>query len=90
MKTEWDRAGGGAHVIVGAEAVVDFIPTNRWLKRGNLSGRVAFMCLPREGVSRAALLLRANKDGKDLAMLVWCEFWVQVQNFQGHMVLGKG
>ncbi|KAE8773612.1 Protein transport protein Sec31A [Hordeum vulgare] len=40
------------------------------------------------------------KDAEDLAMLVippkfvlvnkWSEFWVQVQNFEGHMVLGWG
>lgn len=47
MKTGWDMAGGGAHVVAGAEAVVDFIPTNRWLKRVNLPGRVAFMSQPR-------------------------------------------
>ena len=43
MKTEWDRAGGGVHDVAGAEAVVDFIPTNRWLKRVDLPSRVAFM-----------------------------------------------
>ena len=40
MKTEWDRAGGGAHVVVGAEGAEDLIPTNRWMKRVVLPGRV--------------------------------------------------
>ena len=46
MKTEWDRAGGGAHVVVGAEGAEDLIPTNRWLKRVVLPGRVEFMRMP--------------------------------------------
>ena len=40
MKTEWDRASGGAQVVAGAEGAEDLIPTNRWLKRVVLPGRV--------------------------------------------------
>ena len=43
IKTEWDRAGGGAQVVAGAEGAEDLIPTNRWLKRVVLPGRVEFM-----------------------------------------------
>ena len=81
MKTEWDITGGGAHVVKGVEAVVDFIPTNRWLKRVNLPGRAAFMSLscsrgraPRTGhEERSQEPLRFYvqiKDEEDLAMLV--------------------
>ena len=47
MKTEWDRADGEARVVACAEATVDFIPTDRWLKGVNLPSRVAFMRQPR-------------------------------------------
>ena len=43
MKTKWDTAGGGAQVVAGAEVAKDLIPTNRWLKRVVLPGRVEFM-----------------------------------------------
>ena len=46
MKTEWDTAGGRAQVIAGAEGAEDLIPTNRWLKRVVLRGRVGYMRMP--------------------------------------------
>ncbi|KAE8797392.1 Protein transport protein Sec31A [Hordeum vulgare] len=81
MKTKWNMAGGGAHVVVGVETAVDFIPTNLWLKRVNLPGRAAFMSLPRcrgrapktghEVGSRELLHFYVQiKDEEDLAMLV--------------------
>ncbi|KAE8782567.1 Protein transport protein Sec31A [Hordeum vulgare] len=127
--SDWDVAGGGAQVVVGAEGAEDLIPTNRWLKRADLSGRVAFMSLPssrgrsprtvhKEGGREPLHFYQQIKDVEDLAMLVipckfvqvmnewlvirrlprvvrvsankWCEFWVQVQNFEGLMVLGRG
>ena len=46
MKTEWDTTSEGAHVIVGAEAAEDLIPTNCWLKKEEVPGRVAAMSVP--------------------------------------------
>ncbi|KAE8812007.1 Protein transport protein Sec31A [Hordeum vulgare] len=129
LKSDWDVAGGGAQVVAGAEGVEDLIPTNMWLKRVDLPGRVAFMSMPRsrgrsprtgheEGAQEPLCFYQQIKDAEDLAMLViprkfvqvmndwlvirrpprlvrlsvnkWCEFWVQVQNFEGHMALGRG
>ncbi|KAE8809002.1 Protein TOC75, chloroplastic [Hordeum vulgare] len=128
MKTEWDRAGGGAPIVVGAKATANFIPMNCWLKRVNLPGRVAFKRLlcsrgrasqtGHEEGSREPLRFYVQiMDEEDLAMLSippkfmqemkewltvklpsmlrlsmnkWCEFWFQVQNFKGRMVLGTG
>ncbi|KAE8769537.1 F-box domain containing protein,putative,expressed [Hordeum vulgare] len=42
-KTEADRASDGARVIAGAEGAEDLIPTNRWMQRVNLPGRVEYM-----------------------------------------------
>ncbi|KAE8799835.1 hypothetical protein D1007_24711 [Hordeum vulgare] len=92
MKTEWDRVGGGALVISGAEAVVDFIPTNHWLNMVNLPGRVAFM---RDEEDIVVLIIppKFMEVMKEWLMVKlsankWCKFWVQVQNFDGTMVLG--
>ena len=46
MKTGWDTSGGGAQVVAGAEGLEDLIPTNRWLKRVVLPGRVDYMRMP--------------------------------------------
>ena len=46
MKTEWDTSGDGAQVVAGAEGLEDLIPTNRWLKRVVLPGKVEFMRMP--------------------------------------------
>ena len=81
MKTEWDRAGRGAQVVVSAKGAVDFIPTNRWLKRVDLSGRAAFTRQPHsrgrsprtgheEGSWEPLCFYCQIKDEEDLAMLV--------------------
>ncbi|KAE8810300.1 Protein transport protein Sec31A [Hordeum vulgare] len=81
VKTEWDMARGGAHAIACVEAVVDFIPMNRWLKRVNLLDRVAFMSLPRsrgrsprtsheEGSREPLQFYLQIRDEEHLAMLV--------------------
>lgn len=44
--TEWDTAGQGVHVVIGAEDTEDIIPTNRWLKRADMPGRIAEMMKP--------------------------------------------
>ena len=109
----------------GAE---DLIPTNRWLKRVVLPGRVDCMRMsleagrrPRtgheEGAWKPIRFYVQIRDREDIAMLIippkfrsvmkkwlvtgpprvvslstnkWCEFWVQVQMFKSHMVLGRG
>ena len=116
-------------MVAEVEGAEDLIPTNRWLKRVDLPGRVAFIRLPRsrgrsprtghaEGAREPLRFYQHIKDAEDLAILViprkfmevmnewlvikqlprvvrllankWCEFWVQVQNFEGHMVLRRG
>lgn len=67
MKTEWDTADRGVHVVIGAEEVKDLIPTNRWLKRdGGHHERVAGSSQeaedrPRGGCTRAGQVLRLDQ-----------------------------
>ncbi|KAE8783397.1 Protein transport protein Sec31A [Hordeum vulgare] len=79
MKTEWDRAGGGAQA--NKEGVEDLIPTNRWLKRVVLPGRVEHMRMPlgtgtrpgtghKEGARKPIRLYVQIKDQEDIAMLI--------------------
>ncbi|KAE8788144.1 Protein transport protein Sec31A [Hordeum vulgare] len=89
MKMEWDMARGGAHVIAGVEAILDFIPTKCWLKRVNLYGRVAFMSMshsrgraPRtgheEGSREHLRFYMQIRDEEDPAMLVIPPMFVEV------------
>ncbi|KAE8810356.1 Protein transport protein Sec31A [Hordeum vulgare] len=89
MKTEWDKAGGGAHVVTGTVATMDFIPTNRCVKRVNLPGKMAFTSQPhsvgrapwtghKEG-SREPLCFDVQiRDEEDLAMLIIPPKFVEV------------
>ena len=65
-------------MVTGAEGAEDLIPTNRWLKRVDLPGRVAFMSLPRsrgrsprtgheEGAREPLRFYQQIKDNEDLA-----------------------
>ncbi|VAH27122.1 unnamed protein product [Triticum turgidum subsp. durum] len=81
LKSDWDVAGGGAQVAAVAKGAEDFIPTNRWLRLMDLSGRIAFMSLPhsrgqsprtghKEGAREPPRFYQQIKDNEDLAMLV--------------------
>ncbi|KAE8784901.1 Protein transport protein Sec31A [Hordeum vulgare] len=81
MKMEWDRAGGGAQVIIGVEGVEDLIPTNRWLKRAVVPKRVEYMSMllgagrrPRtgheEGTQEPIRFYVHIHDQEDITMLV--------------------
>ena len=91
LKSDWDVAGGGAQVVVGAEGAGDFIPMNRWLGKVDLPGRIAFMSVPRsrgqsprqgheEGAREPQRFYQQIKDNEDLAMLVMPPKFVEVMN----------
>ena len=72
---------GGAQVVTGAEGAEDLIPTNRWLKRVVLPGRVEFMRMalgagrrPRsgheEGAREPIRFYVQIADQEDIAMLI--------------------
>ncbi|KAE8820386.1 Protein transport protein Sec31A [Hordeum vulgare] len=81
MKTEWDRASGGVHVVTGAEGAEDLIPTNRWMKRVVLPSRSAYMRMlldagrkPRtgheEGTWEPIRFYMQIRDQEDITMLI--------------------
>ena len=78
-------------MVAGAERVEDFIPTDRWLGKVDLPGRIAFMSVPRsrgrsprqgreEGAREPMRFYQQIKDNEDLAMLVVPPKFVEVMN----------
>ncbi|KAE8781740.1 Protein transport protein Sec31A [Hordeum vulgare] len=80
-ETGWDIADGGAQVVAGVEGVEDLIPSNWWLERVVLPGRVEFMRMPlganrrprtgnEEGAWEPMRFFVQIADQEDIAMLI--------------------
>ncbi|KAE8766247.1 Protein transport protein Sec31A [Hordeum vulgare] len=78
FKTKWDNVDGGAQVVPDIE---DLIPTNHWLNRVHLPGRIATMTHPlviarrprieHEEGAREPLWFHVHiKDEVDIGMLI--------------------